>query len=810
MIGRDTETALLGEAWSAVLAGERRCVQLVGEPGIGKSRLADHLVNVAHASGGRSIVMSCSSLRRHVPFHPVVTAVRRLLDIRPSASTLTRSMLQERLGRLGAVGVDLDAALPVFASLLGVDPVDDLLPEQLRERTLSTLARLVEEVGATAPLLLVVEDLHDADPSSLELLQRIVARDGPPLGILVTSRTEGPELAGDVTRLAVGPLDDAAAAAVIRRILADAAPDQVARLVDRADGIPLYLEELASWSAEQADGSAVPVTLRGVLTARLDGLPVGAREVASTAAVIGTQVDHELLAAVSDQTGDRLERYLTGLVERRVLVRTSASRRPGYRFRHTLLREAAYDRQVRHVRQNVHRRCAEVLAGWDGFSHADSPAVVAAHFEEGAVPVQALRWWARAAREAGQTGANLEAIDQYGRALRLLDAVPGLPDRGLHELGLRIGLGISSSVALGYSSPPAREAFERADEIGQSLPASAEWAAAIWGLWSFFMVRGELDRAEDQVARARRMAEELGDRQLAETTAAMAGYVLFFQGRLDEACEQLLVGLESRATLLPNDPRAVSRALIGVIEWLRGNPVAADRSIAQAIDEAKAVPGGRGAFTLAFVLAYSAWLAQLSGDPSTAVSRARSTIALATEHGFLTWKAAGYLHLSIGLGDLRTPDPAVPGLPDMIGAWQGAGAGLMLPYFLGRLAAAQLAADAVDAAQATVLSAQEAARRNHEHVYDAELLRLRARIRSARGEPDDNVVRDLEEAVRVACGQGARVYVLRALTDLARRGVFAARCADSSSVELGTAVGWWAGRPGPAELAEATAFLIPR
>ena len=367
MIGRDTETTLLGEVWSAVLAGERRCVRLVGEPGIGKSRLADHLVNVAHASGGRSIVLNCSSLRRHVPFHPVVTAVRRLLNIRPSASRLTRSMLRERLSRLGLVGAELDAALPVLASLLGVEQVDDLLPEQLRERTLSALARLVEEVGATAPLLLVVEDLHDADPSTLELLQRIVARDGPAVGILVTSRTEGPELAGDVTRLAVGPLDDTAAAAVVRGILVGGPPDQVAQLVDRADGIPLYLEELASWSAEQSDGSAVPVTLSGVLTARLDGLPAGAREVASTAAVIGTQIDHELLAAVSDRIGDQLDRHLSDLIERRVLVRTPASRRPGYRFRHTLLREAAYGRQVRDVRQTCTAaapRSSPVGMGW--------------------------------------------------------------------------------------------------------------------------------------------------------------------------------------------------------------------------------------------------------------------------------------------------------------------------------------------------------------------------------------------------------------------------------------------------------------
>jgi hypothetical protein len=134
----------------------------------------------------------------------------------------------------------------------------------------------------------------------------------------------------------------------------------------------------------------------------------------------------------------------------------------------------------------------------------------------------------------------------------------------------------------------------------------------------------------------------------------------------------------------------------------------------------------------------------------------------------------------------------------------------MLPYFLGRLAAMQLAGGTVDAALATVREAQEAAHRNHEHVYDAELLRLRALIRAARGEPDDDIVRDLEEAVRVAYDQGARVYVLRALKDLCRWGVFAVRCSGSFSAELSAAAGWWAGRPGPAEITAARAFVTPR
>jgi class 3 adenylate cyclase/tetratricopeptide (TPR) repeat protein len=812
LIGREAEVAALGEAWTAVLAGDRRCVRVVGEAGIGKSRLAEHLVNAAHASGGRSIVLSCSALRRHVPFHPVAAAIRRYLGATPTNPSLAGPTLRRWLGRVVPAGTDLDAALPVISTLLGADPPDELLPEQFRERMLSVLVGVVEGMSAEAPLLLVVEDVHDADPSSLELLQRIISRDGTPLAVLVTSRPGGPELVGEVAELVVGPLDDGSSAAVVRQVLGAAAEDQVARLVERADGIPLYLEELARWSAEQQDGPAVPVTLSGVLTARLDDLPTGAREIASTASVIGTHIDHELLLAVSGLPEERLGEHLAGLVERQVLVRAAGPVHPRYRFRHALLRQAAYDRQVRDVRRSAHRRCAEVLSSWDGEGRDEAPAVVAAHYEEGADPGHALRWWGRAAHGARQEGADIEAIEQYGRALRLLDAVPDLPERDLTELGLRLGLGLSASVAEGYSSSAALEAFERADEIGGALPASTEWAAAIWGLWSFFIVRGELDRAQEQVVRARRMADELGDEQLASTTSAMAGYVHFFQGRLDVAVEELTAGLGSRATLLPNDPRAVSRALIGVIEWLRGDPDASERTLALAFEEARAVPGGRGAFTLAFISAYWAWLAQLGGDPTTAVSRATATVELAAEHNFLTWQAAGYLHLTGGLCEQGLLDSGLPGLEATIDAWQKAGAGLMVPYFLSRLASAKLAAGAVDVAETTIDDAIRVASTSGEHLHDAELLRLRARIRAARGAPEADVVRDLEEAVRVASTQGARVFALRGLMDLARHGVSEVRCADSLLLDLATAIAWWDGRPGPAEVreaAEAIGVLAP-
>jgi len=287
LVGREAETAVLSETWTAVLSGQRRCVHLVGEAGIGKSRLADHLLNLAHASGGRSVVLSCSSLRRHVPLHPVVSALRLLLDVDQEGAAVGLDALRSRVAETVSNGVWLDRAVPVLASLLGVGEPADLLPEQLREQTMSMLSEFLDSLAAAGPILLVVEDIHDADPSSLELLQRVIDQDGAPVGLLVTSRPGGPELAGKVTRLVVPPLEDGPAATIACQVLGDASPTQVARLVRRADGIPLYLEELARWSAEQEDAAAVPLVLSGLLSALLDNLPGGARELASLAAVMG-------------------------------------------------------------------------------------------------------------------------------------------------------------------------------------------------------------------------------------------------------------------------------------------------------------------------------------------------------------------------------------------------------------------------------------------------------------------------------------------------------------------------------------------
>lgn len=212
---------------------------------------------------------------------------------------------------------------------------------------------------------------------------------------------------------------------------------------------------------------------------------------------------------------------------------------------------------------------------------------------------------------------------------------------------------------------------------------------------------------------------------------------------------------------------------------------------------------------MAFISAYWAWLAQLSGDSTTAVSRAESTIALATEHSFATWRAAGYIHLTAGLCQLGRLESGLAGLEATIVAWRAAGAGLMLPYFLSQLASAKLASGDPASAEDLVEEALRLADANGERVHEAELLRLRARIRSAVGASSDEIVRDLRESVRVAVRHGALVFALRGLIDLTEHGVSGVEC-DGSYLRLETAINWWRGRTAPPELSRAAELLGSR
>jgi class 3 adenylate cyclase len=802
LIGRESELAMLNDAWASVLAGEKTVVQLVGEAGIGKSRLAEQLINLAHASGGRHITLHCSSLYRQVAFHPLSEAIRGLLGLHLSQSPPTLDLVADRLQAVAGDDELVTAVAPVVAQLLGLPGEVDDLPEQRRERSLATLTRLVNDIAQASPLLVVVDDVVDADPSTLELLLRLLEQVPHPFALVATSRSEATFLGPTTRIIPVGPLDGSETERLVRSIIF-ADDEKVAGVVARAGGNPFFAEELARLVAEVGSDRRMPDSLEALLAARLDVLAPAVRELVSTAAVLGERFEHGELVEVSDSPPASVEEALGVLVDRQLLTVNTETLGHEYRFSHVLYQEAAYDRQLGGVRIHRHLRCAEVLERRARAGFPVAAAVIARHYQEAGRRLEALPWWELAAARSSETAAHPEAIAHYHHAIQLVDALDEESDRDAHELALRLGLGASSTMVLGYSSREALEAFERADALARSAPTTPELIGALMGLQAFAFVTGQMARADELAARAVEAAQLAGDDALAATAYAALGYVRFFRGDLGGA-RALLERTDHAISLpgIPQEPRVASLVLLGIVDWLQGDLDASADRLGNALAAADLLEGDRAAFTRAFVLAYLAGHAQLADDADRAAAYAEQTLELANEHRFLIWLGAGGLHLGAAWCAQGQLELGLTTILAGIESWRAAGAELMMPYFLARGALARVALGEADAGRTLIDEALEAAERTGEHLYDPELHRIRAGALLAANRPVAEVEDELECAAMLARNGGYPIYELRALLDLID--------VDSRSSHrlalkrIGEIVAMWSGRRCPPEAERAS------
>jgi adenylate cyclase len=329
---------------------------------------------------------------------------------------------------------------------------------------------------------------------------------------------------------------------------------------------------------------------------------------------------------------------------------------------------------------------------------------------------------------------------------------------------------------------------------------------AMLGLQAFALVTGQLAHAEQLAIRAAAIASRAGDVALEATANGALGYTLFFAGRLKEA-RAALETTEKAISLpgIPQDPRIVSSMLIAIIDWLRGDVDLATRGTRAALAEAEGMDGDRAAFTQAFVLTYLAAHAQMADDAPTASTYAQRAIEIASEHRFLQWLGAASLHLGAAFCALGKLDAGVPTLVGSLDAWRMAGAELMTPYFLARLGLAHLDGRAPADAVAVLDEALALATRTGEHVYDAELHRIRARARLEAGRPLEEVQADLDLAVDLAAAGGFRIYEVRALSDRVRMSDEPLKREAAES--LAVALAWWVDRTAPADVVVARSVL---
>jgi class 3 adenylate cyclase/tetratricopeptide (TPR) repeat protein len=764
LVGRQTELSRLELGWERALAGGRHSMFLRGEAGVGKSRLAEVVVDLARAGNRPVLELRCSALLRATAFGPIHTLLQRFLHLEAAERPLTTDVVGRQLRELAGDAVE-DWMPEIVASLVGVEVAQPLLPEALRARSIQAIVELFRAAGSSGPLLLLVEDIHEVDPSTLEVLNRLCADDE--LGgylLLMTSRQSIEGLVLEPEVLEVAPLSSNETRQLVASLLPNAADAAVTDLAVRCDGIPLYAEELCL--REPSNIGAVPGTLEAVLMTRLDALEADAARVAESMAVVGQDVAGDVLAELLELGPDRLDAALHDLLSQRIVVTLADVPHPTYRFRHALVHGVVYDRMMKSARRDAHARCAALLTRRANSGELVLPELIAEHYMAAGDVSGALPWWRRAGERAAATAAHSEAAEHFERALRIVtESEPGVL-RDSEEFGLCLHLGLSRSASQGYGSKPAFDAFVRAHEISARLPRSPALIPALWGVWSFSLIRGDLFHAAALADQCDALAAD-GDAQELALAAAVVGTQRLFEGRFPDAVTALAVGrgaVGGGALLIPQDPSLASQAQLAIALWHVGRTLDSRTEMAACVAAAEADSSPRADFTRAFVFCYAAWLHEMAGDSEGALAIATAAQDVAARHHFLTWLVAARLHIACARASLGFAEESVEILTAGLQIWREAGgAELMVPYFLARLGQASLSLGDAEGAERHAQEGLSVAELSGQRFHDAELLRLVVSAQQRTGRSPARCRETLRYAEQLAVQQGAVTLATRAV-----------------------------------------------
>lgn len=818
LVGRQAECTALREAWSRVCAGGAEAILVEGEPGIGKSRLVETLTEEVRRCQGVLVTLQCSPYHVNTQLFPVARLLRRLVQPDDDVAA-SWSRLRAVVEAAAPASTDDLCLLASFADIALPDgfEVPELTAERRREQLIGALLAWVDRTSASAPALLVVEDLHWADPSTLEVLERLATRLVTRRLLLVFTSRPGHGYRSEITTLRLEPLDRDAREELVSLLSGDETivPSLRTLIVERSDGVPLYIEELSRMLAGVEEGGeiprgtlptlAIPMSLHDLLTARLDQFP-DQKHLAQVAATAGPGALLALLAVLVSKDEKETAAALEPLVAGGILQidGTTCS------FRHALLRDAAYQSQLRSSRRDLHRRIAAALCDHFPTIADTQPELLAEHYLEGGDCLRAAECWYRAGQRMAYQGAHTEASAHYRRALAALTALPADEEAAHLELALEESLGVSVIALEGYTSPTAEQAYARAMELAARVERRPD-AATHWGLWAYCVVRGDHPRATALARESLAAAHASGRRAEVLHASSLLGYSESYVGHFQAARELLEAGAEydfaPEEIEIPHHPAVASLVNLAPTLWILGRPDDGRRALARALELAETLGRPWGPFTRAFAHTYGAWFSELAADPAAAANHATRAVEIAGEHGFPTWLGAGTVHLGIAQGMSGAPAQSVYMIESAIDMWRAAGAELFVTYFLFGLADARRRAGDARGARRVVDEALACVEERDERFYEAELLRLRGELR-VEGSPSgaEQDVSDLWRAIEVARRQEAATFELRAVTSLHRAARQAPDGGETSALLEATLSGFPTGESMP-EVDDALAAL---
>jgi class 3 adenylate cyclase/tetratricopeptide (TPR) repeat protein len=780
LVDRNDELRLLLERWSSTKQNRGGAVLMEGDPGIGKSRLTSALIT--HLSGQKfeCLIGYASPYRRNSDLSPIVELMRSqfaFAEDDPPAQRLEK--IEAETVRLD---FNLDQTVPMLASLLSL-PLSapyaalDLTAPAYRRELLGLLTRWFLRRASHQPLLLIMEDLHWTDPSTLELLGQLVENcASAPLFLLFTTRKDyqGSLKSHDgVKTISLGPLTEDDSKALIATVSERMSlPSSItSKIANKTDGNPLYIEEVTKM-VMASDRLAIPESIQDSLTERLDRLSDG-KQIAQTGSVIGRDFRFDLISALSPLSKNELKRGLQKLVDSELLYVTRNNDKVTYTFKHALIQDAAYESMLRTKRQEIHQKVAVLL---EGERYAElrttSPEVLAHHYTEAGVHNAAVRYWQAAGMQSLSRSAGQEAISHLRKALEVVALLDAGQERDTFELDLLIALGGPMTAAQGYSTAEVERTYLRAQELAESLDDEHKLYQCLSGLYRCYVTRAQYARAQEAGEAMRalsvRKPEELG--YLLEAERAV-GAVLLARGRQHEALEHLENGIRiydpgmhhQHALLYASDPGLSCMLWSLVPLWLLGYP---EKAIKRGDYALELATGFGHAFTLSFAAAFATWVRVFCRDWAGAREYAENAIRICRDRGFLHWLATVTIFHGRALVKCGDPEAGIASLRRGIAGFRTSGAQIALPQLLSQLAESHLELGQCDEGLAVLQDAIATAEQNDEHFWDAELVRLQGDFLLAGKAGEGAIAERYQKAVDLARRQDAKSLELRGLMSL--------------------------------------------
>jgi predicted ATPase len=725
----------------------------------------------------------CTTFTENTAFHPVLHLLHQFFSWTGDLSMDMRVTKMEHA--LQEIGLETANHVPVLSQLYSM-PLPEhyeqlkLSPQEQREQTMKTLLSCLLSTAGGRPVVLVIEDLHWVDPSTLELLELLIdqLRTEPILGVL----TFRPEFDAPWRRrshlnpIHLNRLTRGQAAQMVERIAGIGPPEAwTEQLVSRTDGVPLFVEELTKMVLESGllDGRltavSIPSTLQDSLMARLDRLGT-AKHLAQLGAVLGREFSYDLIRTVSPSGEDELQDDLKRLEQAELVFRKGFPPEALYSFKHSLVQDAAYDSLLKKKRQKVHEGVAHVLEEQYPEVRDTQPELLAHHFAEAGILDKSVAYCQRAGERASERSANREAITHLSRGLELLTTLPDTPERASRELTLQLALGSPLIATKGMSSE-VWQAYSRAREICKQTGESEQLVfRATWGLWTHTNTHGNFEASQELADELLQIAQRLNDPGFLLQALHAQWTIDFYSGDAASAQKHVDEGFalyradEHHAhafVYAGHDPGVCALSLGAKNLWLLGYPDQARKRCHKALNLAKELAHTH---SLAWGFGYPGMVYVACGDRAKAKERAEELVALSKEHGFPHWLSVGTAIQGWVFSVDGKHTGAIEKILEAIHLVHESGFLFFLPFELAILGEVCLRAEQAEEGLRALNDEIDRIQQPGRRFYESELYRLRAEL-TLMETPEDvfRIETDIRQAIDIARRQNAKSHELRAV-----------------------------------------------